>query len=77
MMKADLIKKTDEYINRLLKKPDLTPEEFMVLDKRLADIRFEERQAAMKLETAETEKRLSAVMEAFIKKPGGESNGMQ
>ena len=76
MMKAELIKKTDEYINRLLEKPDLTPEEFMVLDKRLADIRFEERQAAMNLEALETEKRLSAIMEAFIKKPGGDINGM-
>ena len=77
MMKDDLIKKTDEYINRLLAKPDLTPEEFMVLDKRLSDIKFEERQAAMKLEAAETERRLSAVMEAVIKKPGGDINGMQ
>lgn len=76
MMKADLIKKTDEYIARLLAKPDLTPEEFMVLDKRLSDIKFEERQAAMKLEANEAEKRLSAIMDAITKKPGGDSGGM-
>lgn len=71
-MKAELVRKTEEYIERLLAKPDLTPDEYMILDKKLMDIRFAESEAARKLSMEESEKKLRSLMDVFLHPEGGE-----
>lgn len=76
-MKADLIKKMDEYVLHLINKPNLTPEEYMVLDRKLGEIRFLEGEAARKLEMAESERRLKMLTEIIVNRPGGDPNALQ
>lgn len=56
-MKEKIVAKVDEHINRLLEKPELTNEEYMILKVRLDEIRMAEREAKYDLERkGETQK---------------------
>ena len=70
-MKAELVRKTDEFIEHLLKKPDLTIEEYMILDKKLGEIKFLEAEAARKLAMEDSDKRVKAMFEAMMGSLGG------
>lgn len=49
-MKEKLIAKLDEHVERLMEKPELTSDEYMILKERLREIRFSEEEAARKTE---------------------------
>lgn len=70
-MKAELVKKTDEFIEHLLKKPDLTVEEYMILDKKLGEIKLAEAEAARKLAMEDSDKRVKAMLDALMIPLGG------
>lgn len=70
-MKAELVRKTDEFIEHLLKKPDLTIEEYMILDKKLGEIKFLEAEAARKLAMEDSDKRVKSMFEAMMGSLGG------
>lgn len=62
-MKEKLAAKVDEFINRLLDKPDLTNEEYAIIKSRLYEICMEEREARMDLERkAETERLRKSIL---------------
>lgn len=77
-MKAELVKKTDEFMKMLLEKPVemLTVEEYMLMDKKLGDIKNAEAEAARRLDMLESERRLRTMMDAVFHK-GGEDNAVQ
>lgn len=67
-MKTKLIAKLDEHIDRLLEKPELTNEEYRILKERLADIRFEEMEAARR---KDWEDKYKPMMEMVFNAPAG------
>lgn len=70
-MKAELVRKTDEFIRILLDKPALTLEEYMILDKKLDEIKAAEAEAARKIAMDESDKRMKAMFEALTNTLGG------
>lgn len=70
-MKAELVRKTDEFIRILLDKPALTLEEYMILDKKLDEIKAAEAEAARKIAMDESDKRMKAMFEALTSTLGG------
>lgn len=70
-MKAELVRKTDEFIRILLDKPALTLEEYMILDKKLDEIKAAEAEAARKIAMEESDKRVKAMFEAMMGSLGG------
>lgn len=70
-MKAELVRKTDEFIRILLDKPALTLEEYMILDKKLDEIKAAEAEAARKIAMEESDKRMKAMFEAMMGSLGG------
>ena len=70
-MKAELVRKTDELIRILLDKPALTLEEYMILDKKLDEIKAAEAEAARKIAMEESDKRVKSMFEAMMGSLGG------
>lgn len=70
-MKAELVRKTDEFIRILLDKPALTLEEYMILDKKLDEIKAAEAEAARRIAMAESDKRIKAMVNAMMVPLGG------
>lgn len=70
-MKAELVRKTDEFIRILLDKPALTLEEYMILDKKLDEIKAAEAEAARKIAMEESDKRVKSMFEALTSSLGG------
>lgn len=70
-MKAELVRKTDEFIRILLDKPTITFEEYMILDKKLDEIKAAEAEAARKIAMEESDKRMKAMFEALTSTLGG------
>lgn len=70
-MKAELVRKTDEFIRILLDKPALTLEEYMILDKKLDEIKAAEAEAARKIAMEESDKRVKSMFEAMMGSLGG------
>lgn len=70
-MKAELVRKTDEFIRILLDKPTITFEEYMILDKKLDEIKAAEAEAARKIAMEESDKRMKAMFEAMMGSLGG------
>lgn len=70
-MKAELVRKTDEFIRILLDKPALTLEEYMILDKKLDEIKAAEAEAARKIAMDESDKRMKTMFEAMMGSLGG------
>lgn len=70
-MKAALIKKTDDYILSLLAKPELTHEEYLVLDAKLNEIRAKEEAAARQLEMQDTERKMHHILNLLMAGAGG------
>ena len=70
-MKAELVRKTDEFIRILLDKPALTLEEYMILDKKLDEIKAAEAEVARRIAIDESDKRVKAMFEALTSSLGG------
>lgn len=70
-MKAELVRKTDEFIRILLDKPALTLEEYMILDKKLDEIKVAEAEAARRIAMDESDKRIKAMVNAMMIPLGG------
>lgn len=70
-MKAELVRKTDEFIRILLDKPTITFEEYMILDKKLDEIKAAEAEAARKIAMEESDKRVKSMFEAMMGSLGG------
>ena len=71
MMKEKIVAKVDEHINRLLEKPELTNEEYMILKERLRELKWAEEETARRIEW---EDKLKPVME-MVFKPSGFGGG--
>lgn len=67
-MKEKLVAKVNEHIDHLLKKPELTNEEYHIIHERLREIKRAEEEAARNLEY---EKRLQQIMAAATMAAGG------
>ena len=70
-MKAELVRKTDEFIRILLDKPALTLEEYMILDKKLDEIKVAEAEADRRIAMDESDKRIKAMVNAMMIPLGG------
>lgn len=70
-MKAEIVKKTDEFIRSLLDKPSLSLEEYRILDKKLDEIKFAEAEAARRISQEESERRMKAMVDALMIPLGG------
>lgn len=71
MMKEKILAKVDEHINRLLEKPELTNEEYMILKERLRELKWAEEETARRIEW---EDKFKPVME-MVFKPSGFGGG--
>lgn len=71
MMKEKIVAKVDEHINRLLEKPELTNEEYMILKERLRELKWAEEETARRIEW---EDKFKPVME-MVFKPSGFGGG--
>ena len=71
MMKEKILAKVDEHINRLLEKPELTNEEYMILKGRLQELKWAEEETARRIEW---EDKFKPVME-MVFKPSGFGGG--
>lgn len=67
MMKERILAKVDEHINRLLEKPELTNEEYMILKERLRELKWAEEETARRIEW---EDKFKPVMEMVFKPTG-------
>lgn len=67
MMKEKILAKVDEHINRLLEKPELTNEEYMILKERLRELKWAEEETARRIEW---EDKFKPVMEMVFKPTG-------
>lgn len=67
-MKEKLVAKVNEHIDHLLKKPELTNEEYHIIHERLREIKWAEEEAARNLEY---EKRMQQIMAAATMAAGG------
>lgn len=67
-MKEKLVAKVNEHIDHLLKKPELTNEEYHIIHERLREIKWAEEEAARNLEY---EKRMQQIMAAATMTAGG------
>lgn len=70
-MKEKIVAKVDEHINRLLEKPELTNEEYMILKERLRELKWAEEETARRIEW---EDKFKQVME-MVFKPSGFGGG--
>lgn len=70
-MKEKILAKVDEHINRLLEKPELTNEEYMILKERLRELKWAEEETARRIEW---EDKFKPVME-MVFKPSGFGGG--
>ena len=67
-MKEKIVAKLNEHIERLLKKPELTGEEYAILRDKLRDIKYAEEEAARKMEWEQKMGELTKLVFTF---PGG------
>ena len=65
-MKAALVKKTEDYILTLLTKPELTHDEYLVLDAKLKEIRAQVEAAARQLEMQDTERKMHHILSLLM-----------
>ena len=70
-MKEKILAKVDEHINRLLEKPELNNEEYMILKERLRELKWAEEETARRIEW---EDKFKPVME-MVFKPSGFGGG--
>lgn len=73
-MKEKIVAKVDEHIKRLLEKPELTNEEYMILKGRLDEIRMAEREAKYELERKAESERLRKSLLGMTSMIGGEDH---
>lgn len=67
-MKEKIVAKLNEHIERLLEKPELTGEEYMILKERLRDIKYAEEETARKMEW---EQKMGELTKLMFSLPGG------
>lgn len=75
-MKEKIVAKLEEYIQRILDKPEITSEDYMTLRCRLEDIRMAEERSRFELENAESRRRMEAMMRAVASGMEADKYGM-